>query len=92
MNTGEPLEHHRWEQSLTCVSSQTSWAVHGEGDDRPGYNGTSVQSQVEREKTVATNEGSPVRTTGRWDSYEVKGMTVDTLPEVMSLVVRGDRG
>ena len=41
---------------------------------------------------VPANEGSPVRSTGRGDSYEVKGMTVDTFPEVMSLAVRGDRG
>ena len=54
--------------------------IRSEGDDRPGHNGTSVQSQVEREKTVATNEGSPVRTTGRWDSYEVKCMTGRDVP------------
>ena len=46
-----------------------------------GANDTPVQSQVERDKTVATTEGGPVRTTGWRDSNEAECTAGRCVPE-----------
>ena len=39
---------------------------------------------------VPANEGSPVRSTGRWDSYEVKCMTGRYVPRSEKLLCQGE--
>ncbi len=49
----------RWLQDSDGAAPSAAKAMTGRGN-----NDTSVQSQSERDKTVAGNEGGPVRTTG----------------------------